>query len=115
MRTAVSSVDRTIALAVGFVAAGFVAITIAWVGVSATVVIPTQVAFAVSGGIGGFALVGTGVALFEVQRRRRSAAEARRDLTAFAAELGDLAELLARRGASPKPPDARRRAPLRAR
>jgi len=90
--------DRTSVIAVGLVVAGFVAITIAWVGVSATVVIPTQVAFAVSGGMGGFALVGTGAAILETQRRRHAAAVDRRDLMAFSAELADVAELLAARG-----------------
>jgi uncharacterized membrane protein YdfJ with MMPL/SSD domain len=88
---------RSMALATALVVAGFIAIVIAWVGVAATRVIPTQVAFAVSGGMGGFALVGTGIALFEIQRRRHSAAEQRRDFAAFASELQDLAELIAAR------------------
>ena len=103
---------RSTALAAVLVVAGFVAITIAWVGVSTTVVVPTQVAFAVSGGIGGFALVGAGVALLEVQRRRYGAAEERRDLVRFANDLGDVAELIAERRA-PRP--RRRRRVLRAR
>ena len=104
------SIDRTTALAIGLVVAGAVAIAIAYVGVAATLVVPTQVAFAVSGGIGGLALVGAGVALHEVQRRRHDAAEAHRDLSRFASELVDVAELLAQRRARP----ARRRV-LRAR
>jgi len=104
-------VDRTSGLALALVAAGFVAVLIAWVGVSATIVIPTQVSFAVSGGIGGFALVGTGAALHEIQRRRVAAAVERRDLAAFAAELADVADLVAARGQrAPK----RRRRVLRA-
>ena len=102
---------RSTALAAALVVAGLVAITIAWVGVSATIIVPTQVAFAVSGGIGGFALAGAGVALLEVQRRRYAAAEERRDLARFAAELGDVAELIAERRSSPP----RRRRVLRAR
>ena len=90
---------RSIVLAAVLVVAGFVAIVIAWVGVAATRVVPTQVAFAVSGGMGGFALVGTGIALLEVQRRRHAMAVARRDLATFAGELRDLAELIAERRA----------------
>ena len=102
---------RSIALAAALVVAGFVAIAVAWVGVAGTLIIPTQVAYAVSGGFGGFALVGTGIALLEVQRRRHAAAQDRRDLAAFAAELGDIAELIAAARLRP----ARRRRVLRAR
>jgi hypothetical protein len=112
------NVDRVTALASGLVVAGFAGVVIAWVGVSATLVIPTQVAFAVSGGIGGVALIGAGAALFEIQRRRYAAAEAKRDLAAFAAELGDVAELLARRAAATTPAPirpARRQRVLKAR
>lgn len=88
---------RSIVLAVALIVGGFVAILITWVGVAATRVIPTQVAFAVSGGIGGVALLGTGIALLEIQRRRHATAVARRDFATFAAELRDLAELIAER------------------
>jgi TRAP-type C4-dicarboxylate transport system permease small subunit len=101
---------RSTALAAALAVAGFAAIAITWVGVSATLSIPTQVAFAVSGGIGGFALVGAGIALLEVQRRRYAAAEERRDLGVLAAELSDVAEILARRRvATPVPREPRRR------
>lgn len=102
---------RSVALALVLVVAGFIAIAVAWVGVADTVIIPTQVAYAVSGGFGGFALLGTGIALFEVQRRRHDAARDNRDLATFAAELGDLAELIAASRARP----TRRRRVLRAR
>ena len=105
--------QRSTALAAVLVVAGFVAITIAWVGVSATLIVPTQVAFAVSGGIGGFALVGAGIALLEVQRRRYTAAQERHELVAFATELGDIAELLVSRRPGRAAP--RRRRVLRAR
>jgi hypothetical protein len=102
--------DRTTVLGIGLAVAGFVAVFISWIGISATLVVPTQVAFAVSGGIGGVALVGAGIALLLVQTRRRTAAEDRRDLHGFATELGDIAELVAGRGVRP----ARRRRVLRA-
>jgi len=107
---------RTIALAIALVVAGVVALTIGWVGVSATLVIPTQVSFAVSGGMGGFALVGAGLAVLAIQQRRRAAAEDRRALARFASELEDLADLLARhRLASPPRAGGRRRRVLKAR
>jgi hypothetical protein len=102
---------RSIALAVVLVVAGFGVIAVAWVGVADTVIIPTQVAYALSGGFGGFALLGTGLALLEVQRRRHAAAQGNRDLVAFASELGELAELIAASRARP----TRRRRVLRAR
>lgn len=107
---------RSVTLSLALVAAGVVGIVLAWIGVAATVVIPTQVAFAVSGGIGGFALIGTGIALLEIQRRRYAAAEQRRDLAAFTADLTDVAELIAahREQASTSRGGRRRRAPLRA-
>jgi threonine/homoserine/homoserine lactone efflux protein len=88
---------RSIALAMGLVAAGFAAIILAWVGVAATLSVPEQVAFSVSGGFGGFALTGMGLALLDVQRRRMEAALERRDLHAFAADLTEIAELIAAR------------------
>ena len=107
---------RTVALALALVVAGVVALTIGWVGVSATLVIPTQVSFAVSGGIGGFALVGAGLAVLAIQQRRRSAAEDRRAFARFASELEDLADVLARRRVeSPARPGGRRRRVLKAR
>lgn len=103
--------DRTVVLAAALVLAGLAAVAIAWAGVSATPTVSTQVAFVVSGGFGGFALVGAGVAVHEVQRRRYASAEERRDLARFASELGDVAELLAVHCVRP----VRRRRVLRAR
>ena len=114
MRALADPWRRSVALAVALVAAGFVAILIAWVGVSATLSIPAQVSFAVSGGMGGFALAGAGLALFDIQRRRYDAAADRRDLVAFVDELSELAELVAARQV-PTLPTARRRRALRAR
>ena len=108
MRVRLDAWHRSTLLAAVLTVAGFVGIAIAWVGVSATLVVPTQVSFAVSGGIGGFALVGAGIAVLEVQRRRYAAAEERRDIAGLAAELGDVAELLARRRTPPPASRSRR-------
>ena len=101
--------QRSVALAVVLAVAGFVAIGVAWFGVPGTLIIPTQVAYAMSGGFGGLALLGTGIALLEVQRRRLASAQDRRDLAAFAAELGDVAELIAVARTRPEPEPRRRR------
>ena len=86
---------RSIVLAGGLVVAGSIAIAIAWAGASRTLSIPSQVAYAVSGGMGGLALAGAGLALLQVQRRRYAAAEERRERAVIAAELEDLAEAIA--------------------
>ena len=107
---------RSLLVAGALVVAGAGAIVAGWIGVSGTLIVPTQVAFAVSGGMGGFGLAGAGLALVEVQRRRHAAALDRAELAGLAAELGDLAELIVRRGsAAPRAPRRRRRAPLQAR
>ena len=112
---------RSVVLAVGLVVAGFVALGAAAVGASQTPSVPEQVAFLVSGGFGGLALAGTGLALLDVQRSRRVAAEDRRDLAAVAADLGALADgiaarrLHAARPVRPGRPTRRPRRVLRAR
>lgn len=105
---------RSVMLAGALVTAGFIAIVIGWAGLAGTLSLPTQVSFAVSGGLGGIALAGTGLALLDVQRRRYEAAEDQRDLARFAAELTDLAQLIAARNRTP-PAANRRRSPRRSR
>ena len=109
---------RSIVLAVALVVAGFVALGVAAAGASQTASVAEQVAFLVSGGFGGLALAGTGLALLDIQRSRRAAAEDRRDLDAVADHLGALAEgIAARRLSPPRPtrPTGRTRRVLRAR
>jgi peptidoglycan/LPS O-acetylase OafA/YrhL len=100
---------RSMALAGGLVAGGFVAIAVAWVGVSGAPSVPEQVAFAVSGGFGGIALTGAGLALLDVQRRRMEAALERRDFDAFATDLTEIAELIAARRTARHDAPVRRR------
>lgn len=69
---------------------GFGAIALSWVGAAATLFIPTQVAYAVSGGVVGIALIGIGAAVLDVQVDRVLAAERsrqREDLIDAAVEL----------------------------
>ena len=103
---------RSIVLAVGLVVIGIGALGVTAVALSDAVSVPEQVAFLVSGGFGGLALAGTGVALFDVQRSRRARAEERHDFAVLAAELGIVAEgIAARRMTSPssRPATGRRR------
>ena len=99
-------------LAAVLVIGGFVALGVAAVGASRAVAVGEQVAFLVSGGIGGIALAGTGLALLDIQRSRRAAAEEREDLAVAAAHLGAIAEGIAARRLTPP---RRRRRVLRAR
>lgn len=54
---------------------GFAAIALGWVGAAATLFIPTQLAYAVSGGLTGIALIGTGAAVLNAQITRIVTAE----------------------------------------
>lgn len=59
----------------GFVVAGVAAMALAWRGAAATLFVPTQVAFAVSGWIGGLLLVAVGLSVLRTQARRVVEAE----------------------------------------
>src|SRR5205807_3798118 len=50
---------------------GFGAIVYAWYGVAKIIYVPLQFPRAVSGGIGGLALIGVGIALFELHVARK--------------------------------------------
>lgn len=97
MRTFTDARRRSIALAGIMVVGGLTASSLAWRGVADTLSVAEQVPFALSGGVAGVSLVGTGLALLNIQRRRYEAAEERRDLRAFATALVECAELLAAR------------------
>lgn len=55
--------------------AGFALIGAGWRGAAATLFIPTQIAYAVSGGLAGIALIGTGASVLNVQASRIATAE----------------------------------------
>jgi hypothetical protein len=57
-------------LAAGLVLAGFMAVGRAWRGTSRSTITSTQVGYAVSGGIGGLALIATGLGLWRIQVAR---------------------------------------------
>ena len=81
---------------------GIGAIAYAWYGSARTIYVPLQLPEVVSGGIGGLALIGVGLALFDVQLGRRDAAHERRlnddlldetaNLVALAPKLREIAE-----------------------
>lgn len=79
--------SRSIILSVTIVVAGFVAIGIGWRGAARSVVVAEQLAFLVSGGVGGLALVMAGAGLLVVQSSRYWNARERRRLE----ELADVA------------------------
>ena len=57
-----------------------------WRGGAATLFVPTQVAFGVSGGMAGLGLIGTGLAVLLVQLTRLSTARRTRDMQALVSE-----------------------------
>lgn len=57
------------------VVAGFALMVLGWRGAAATMSIPTQVAFAVSGSLVGLALVGAGAIVLNAQASRIAAAD----------------------------------------
>ena len=72
------------------VLAGFVMIVLGWKGGAATLFVPTQVAYGVSGGMVGFGLLGTGLAVFAVQTNRIAAARRTRDLQRLITDTVDV-------------------------
>src|ERR1041385_8800245 len=90
-------------LPVGLVVAGFAVMAAGWRGAARTLVVPFQIPYVVSGGIGGLALVVLGAGVFLVQVGRRHAADER--------GAGDrvLLELDALLAARDKPPAPTRR------
>lgn len=74
--------------------AGFAAIALGWRGAAATLFVPTQVAFAVSGGLAGLVLIGTGCAILTTQLNRVLAADASHDLDGMLDRTADLVATL---------------------
>lgn len=70
-------------VAVTLVGIGLVAVALAWRSIAATDFVPKQLAYLVSGGFTGIALVGTGVGVAVIQRTRHSRSIERHALTAI--------------------------------
>jgi hypothetical protein len=89
---------------VGLVALGFIGIFFAWNGAASKDYVQGQMPYVISGGIGGLALVLSGLTVVVVQAVRRDAAELRQ-------KLEELTEVLRERDeVAPAPTPRRRRA-----
>ena len=73
---------HSILFAVALIAGGLVAIGLGWRGVARSVLLPEQLSFLVSGGLGGLALVVTGSTIAAVQSSRYWSARERQRLDA---------------------------------
>jgi hypothetical protein len=78
--------------AVGLVGLGFVLIFFAWNGAAGKDFVQGQVPYLISGGIGGLALVISGLSVAIVQAARREGAELGQKIDALAEALRDQAE-----------------------
>lgn len=98
-------------IAGAMIAGAFVAFFLAWRGVAATLAVPLQLPYFVSGGIAGMTLLVVGVALLLAQSRRRRHMRECRRLEQVLVEANELLDVVAaraeRRAASPS--RARRR------
>ena len=85
------------AIAIG----GGIGLYFGWRGVARTIHVPLQIPELVSGGLGGIALVGLGLTLFDLQMTRRDQARERRQHADLLHEIASLVTMA---------PDMRRRA-----
>lgn len=95
-------------VAAGLCVVGLVTILLGWRGAAATLFVPDQVPYLVSGGLGGTGLVIAGAGILHAQLRRRFAADERHHLESVLAEMSGLVLALeaARQPASPVSPAA---------
>jgi nitrate reductase gamma subunit len=73
------------------VVAGFAAMLLGWRGAAATLSVPLQLPYLVSGGIGGIALIGLGLSLCNLAASRREAA---REIVRWRALVDQAVQLL---------------------
>ncbi len=99
-------------IAAALIIAGFVTIGLAWHSLAALLWIPTQISYAVSGGLAGVAMIGTGLGILNIQSSRVAGARRRGELQELISRsvgvlvaLGDGSQLRARRR-PPRPPNA---------
>jgi hypothetical protein len=96
------------------VLAGFVVIGLGWRGGAATLFVPTQVAYGVSGGMVGMGLIGAGLAVLAVQVTRLATARRSRDLQGLVGETVEIfaaVRTLTKDGTQPLPVPVPRRSP----
>jgi hypothetical protein len=85
-----------LATMVGLVLLGVGALVYGWYGAARTIYVPLQLPEFVSGGIGGLALIGVGLTLFDLQISRRQDAHERRLNDDLLDETADLVALAPR-------------------
>src|SRR3712207_3198516 len=78
------------AVAAGLIIGGVVLMFFGWEGLADTLFVPTQVAFAVSGGMAGVALMGVGLVVLSVQTTRFGTARRSQELRRMVADSVDL-------------------------
>lgn len=78
---------------VAIVIGGVVAIYFGWRGVARTIYVPLQLPEIVSGGLGGIALIGLGLALFDLQMTRHELALERKQNADILNEIASLVTL----------------------
>jgi uncharacterized membrane protein YidH (DUF202 family) len=83
--------SRSIALSLALIAGGFAAFGVAWRGAARSVIVAEQVAFLVSGGLGGVALILAGSGILAVQSSRYWNARERLRLEELVTVAGKLA------------------------
>ena len=111
---------RSQLVAAGLSVSGVVALAVAWAGISRTVDVSEQMAFALSGGLGGLTIAGAGAAAASILARRRESAEELRELALLASALTSVADGIAARHVAAalvdqdEPPRRTRRARRRA-
>lgn len=82
---------------IALVVAGFASLWFGWRGAAATHVVPIQVAFVVSGGLGGLALITLGIVLLSIHVGRRDAARAQAKREALIRAAEEIANALSKR------------------
>lgn len=77
-------------VAVALIIAGFVMVGLGWRGAAATLFVPSQIAFGVSGGMVGMGLIGTGLGVLIVQMTRLGTARRSREMQGLIHETVEL-------------------------
>ena len=85
------------AVVTALVVAGLVGVAVAWRGLAASLVVALQLPYAVSGALGGLAIVGFALGVASIQASRRAAARERAEFGRVVAAAADV--LAAARGA----------------
>ena len=83
---------RALVVLAGFVVAGFVMLALGWRGAAATVYVPLQLPWIVSGSLAGLAVIGMGLGGWSIHVARRQDAEHRDAVEALVRDAVELTE-----------------------